>query len=390
MNDVLIIGGGPAGATAAIGLVERGHKVTLLDRSSDLSAKLPETLYPSARGLLQQLNVDAPVTKPVSLRLLSRSGDAVLSMSLDGRTRDCVTIDRNALDRALRAEAIRLGADVVTKCAIANIERCGSWFTARTANNIGFSARLVIDASGKDAIAASLVGGLAIEEQPLDPRSNAFSHYESEAGFDLDALSLIESENGFLYAIPIRAGRISLGWVSYAPVAAPLMEAAYLAAIATTPVARDLIGNARRIMPVITAKNAQSRALRPSGDGVFLAGDALGFRDPFFWDGIGFALASGRLAASACSELLEGHAGPEAIESFYAQELRTAEAAARTSAGAVVESVSNLFTPLQMLDPHMPVSLLSAFVGLSRVRAESVATTLRERRTHLHLLEQVS
>src|ERR1700690_2089388 len=59
--DVLVIGGGPAGATAAALLAERGYRVTLLEKAHHPRFHIGESLLPSNLPLFERLGVAAQV-----------------------------------------------------------------------------------------------------------------------------------------------------------------------------------------------------------------------------------------------------------------------------------------------------------------------------------------
>ena len=56
--------------------------------------------------------------------------------------------------------------------------------------------------------------------------------------------------------------------------------------------------DARRVLPIIPAKNIASTNEANPDPRITRIGDALGFRDPFLWDGLSFALETGRAAGN--------------------------------------------------------------------------------------------
>ena len=57
MNDVVVIGGGPAGSTVAALVAERGHQVLLLERERGPSFKVGESLMPATYDSFARLGV---------------------------------------------------------------------------------------------------------------------------------------------------------------------------------------------------------------------------------------------------------------------------------------------------------------------------------------------
>src|SRR5580658_11227592 len=59
--DVLIIGGGPAGSTAAITLAEKGYEVVLLEKAHHPRFHIGESLLPANLPIMERLGVSAQV-----------------------------------------------------------------------------------------------------------------------------------------------------------------------------------------------------------------------------------------------------------------------------------------------------------------------------------------
>lgn len=388
MTEVLILGAGPAGCAAAIVLAKRGHNALLIDRCSDRSsAKLPETLFPATRETLRALKIDLNDRLRSEVSFLSREGACRLTLRMAETSDGCAYVDRNLLDSMLREKALGAGAHAIETHTIISVQRQDQKFVVTTSDGKVLSASFLIDASGKAQASSHLVGGVSSDDRPLDPRSNIFSHFETERGFDLEAPAIIRADDGFFYAVPIRAHRISLGWVTYSNLPPHDLETAFLRQIEATPAARRLVADSRRVLPVIAGKNTVTNVLRPAADGVFVTGDALGFRDPFFHDGVGFALASGRLAGESCADIIDGLTSPFEGETRYATDLMLAEAALRQSTDEAIERVRNLFSPLQILDPHLPCSILAALMGIVTESPGRTISILEARRGNSPVLE---
>ena len=107
--DVVVIGAGPAGATAACMLGERGHRVLLVDRASFPRAKVCGCcLAPGGQGVLRSLGLDELVDEGVPLDTTIVHG-AGRSTTL--RFPGSVTLSRERLDPALIEAARRRGVE---------------------------------------------------------------------------------------------------------------------------------------------------------------------------------------------------------------------------------------------------------------------------------------
>lgn len=113
-GPIIVVGGGPAGATAALLLARAGERVELLERRSDGTGKCcGGCLAPRAIPILRRLGLEALVRRIAagatrSWRLHDPRGRVLLDESLGER--EGLVVERAALDAALRAEAISAGA----------------------------------------------------------------------------------------------------------------------------------------------------------------------------------------------------------------------------------------------------------------------------------------
>lgn len=115
--DVLVVGGGPAGAAAAIVLADGGHRVTVVERSTRPAPPgCGGLLTPRARAELGLLGIDPPGGRPVSSIVLVRRGREIERPwpRLPGVPSEGLAIDRRALGEALLERAESAGATVLT------------------------------------------------------------------------------------------------------------------------------------------------------------------------------------------------------------------------------------------------------------------------------------
>jgi clorobiocin biosynthesis protein Clo-hal/FADH2-dependent halogenase len=374
---IAVIGAGPAGLAAACALRRAGIVVGVFERAPGPPARLPETLYPAAQEELRRLGVGLPPARPVAVRFVS--ADGAVSMRIEVETAQLPAIDRAALDLALREAALSAGAKIFPGRAVAAVERAadGTWLVTDAAG-VGERVRLVIDASGKGGFAAGKLVALDTDSRPLDARSSVFTHFERSTPFDIDGVTLVAAPDGFFYLVPLHARRLCVGRVSYAE--GQPDGAAFLAAVAASAPVQAIIDGAKQALPVIPAKNAASRTVGASLPGLFIVGDALGFRDPFLSDGIFRALASGRRAGELAAAVLLGRICPEDAVTAYGVGLQHVERRAALATEAALAPFTAALGPSMLLDPHMPAPLLAAVLGLGRHDAEAGAHTLLRRR----------
>jgi menaquinone-9 beta-reductase len=312
--DVIIIGGGPAGSTAAIRLAEHGIKVLVLEEKRMPREKLcGEFITPESFPTLKRLGVmkqmmDAGAQKITSLRLVVASGKSVhtqisemsdvesWAMSL---SRAC--FDRVLFERAREAGATCLEAIAVKECLFEGGNprgvRAMSLSEGRT---VEFNSSLIIDASGRSSRLM-----LGREERVAGKRGSRLyalkAHLKGVKGI---------GEQVELYFFPQGYGGLSL-------VEGGLVNLCFIANERTF---RNAGGDAARIVEQTVMKNVLARERlcgaevvgkwhsvgplmfgrrRLSQKGIIAIGDAAGMIDPFTGTGIQMALRTGEIAADA-------------------------------------------------------------------------------------------
>ncbi len=357
MNQrVLVIGGGPAGSMAAIGLARRGIDTLVFEANRFAGTKLVETLYPEAAALLASFGLPMPESTPARARFVGSNGRIRLRVALEG---SFGAVDRNRLDTDLRKAAAAAGA----KFADARVEDIdlrddGVQVSAGGERHDGAFA---IDASGKNPVSMKN-RETQTGQGVLDRRVGAFSHFERPGGFDLDEIAIVAIDGGFGYALPINENRICVGISIYAAVVGGAIDEVYWDALGRCPFLTALIDGADRVLPVLPVKNCESAHSPIEGDRLLRVGDALGFRDPFLTDGLSFALETGHEAARLCAESIslrrpEFHSYPAFVKRI--------DAHGRIRAQVDRDREAALFQPAMAVDPHVSPLLRGCLFALA-------------------------
>ena len=342
--DCVIIGGGPAGSTAATILAQHGRRVAVVEREPFPRYHIGESLMPYTWFTFRRLGVldwfeQAACPKKHSVQFVSTSGKVSQPFYFfETIKHDCATtwqVRRSDFDRMLLDNARTNGADVyqgitireplMDKARVIGVRGdAAADGTSKT-----FHAKAVIDASGRDTFLASKFGW-----KKRDPDLNKiaiFTYYagaKRDPGLDEGATTVAYiPDKGWFWYIPLPDDIVSVGVVA---------EADYLFRDTRDPEAilarevdacvwiKDHLANGQRTEPVRVTGEFSYRAEEIAGDGFCLIGDAFSFLDPVFSTGVFMALKSGEIAADAVHFGLEKGAINAATFTDYGRDMRWA------------------------------------------------------------------
>jgi flavin-dependent dehydrogenase len=326
--DVAVIGGGPAGAAAALTLLKHTSlSVTLLERSEYDGWRVGESLSPGVLPLLAYLDaakiLDAGGHLPAHGTAASWGSREVVARDFlfTGRGQGW-HVDRRKFDRELAALAAARGATLLTGTTVGRLDRAGRagrgreklWriHTRHAATRAAalVRARHLIDASGRPAAAAKQLGARRIFTDQL---VGLIANYDVKPGTMRDSFTVVEATPaGWWYSALLPGARLTVAFMSDPDIIRRYemrQPARWNEAVAATLHTRRRVeGATLNSRPVIAP--AFSHLLQPVfGPGWVAAGEtAVGF-DPLSAMGIGYALASGINAARAVHAALQGDAG---------------------------------------------------------------------------------
>lgn len=314
MFDVIISGGGPAGAVAATVLARAGARVLVCDRAAFPRDKLcGDTVNPGTLATLRRLRLSERIEHQ-ALRtegmILTGERGALVRGSY-GRGIYGLAIPRRELDAALLEEASSAGARIEQKVLVkrpllaaegTSVRVRGVVIAGAAGSDIRIPAPLVVAADGRRSRLALALGLL---QHPLRPRRWAIGAYVE----GIEGL-------GRFGEMHVRRGR----YMGVAPLPSGLANVCLVTAN------RDGFNDPGRVLehaivndwylaerfqharlasrPVVVGPLAVDAVAR-SVQGLLLAGDAAGFIDPITGDGLHFAIAGGELAATVAARALE-------------------------------------------------------------------------------------
>ena len=329
--DVAIIGGGPAGSTAATLLSKAGRRVIVLERDKFPRFHIGESLLPFSMQTFTRLGLQeklrAGFLENFGGEIAEAGGEKAAKFYFkDGfgsRTDRSYQVTRSKFDKMLLDHAAESGAEVREETLVENVDfdRDGAMLSlrrdarsrvlgraeARLSENI--RARYVVDASGRNSVIGNKFK-LKKSYQHLQKLS-LFAHYEGlerEEGIDATLTRMVRTLQSWFWVIPLENDRTSIGIVLEAAdfkSSGLSAEEFFERAIAEQPLVRNRIGAGRRVSQVYTAADFSYRSERLTGDRWLLAGDAAGFIDPVFSSGVFLAVLAGEQAADVLHEVLD-------------------------------------------------------------------------------------
>jgi flavin-dependent dehydrogenase len=338
MEDVIIIGGGPAGSTAASYLTMLGRKVLVLERDKFPRDHVGESLLPFCYPLLKEIGVMEEmeryfVRKP-SVRFVNKEGEIFTNWCFNHVILDeshlSFQVDRKVFDTILLNNSRRLGATVKEETKVSDVvidsENDVVKVTAVGPDGVKqeYQGRFLIDASGRDNF-------MATKNRWRQPnkgfeRTALWTHWinvkEMKGGLE-EGSSIIAyiggEKRGWIWVFPLERDRVTAGVV---------MDSFYLRdrkrelqeqgsqdwqmdlynqELSESPFVKDLLKGADPQMGLFVEGDYSYNSDVKYGPRYALVGDASRFIDPIFSSGIYLSMKSASLVAQALHQMLGDH-----------------------------------------------------------------------------------
>jgi len=318
--DVIIAGGGPAGASAAIHLATRGARVLLAEQKKFPRQKLcGEFISPECVLHFERLGVIDPMLAagPASLTetvFYGRGGKSVaVPSSWFSADSVALGLSRAEMDERLLRRASDAGAEVMEHSQVVDLVWNGPRVRGAKLRGVDgeteYRAPITIDATGRNRALSRHLGERQPEPPPHRAPLVAFKAHLEHARVAPGACEIYFYRGGYGGLSHIEGGLSNLCFIASARDVRECgadAERVMREVVCLNGRAKDTLANARARSPwlAVSLEGFGRHSVAPA-DGLLAIGDAASFIDPFTGSGMLMALEGGQLIANVISKHLD-------------------------------------------------------------------------------------
>ncbi|KAJ7713062.1 putative halogenase [Mycena metata] len=341
--NILVVGGGPAGAYSAAVLSREGFNVALIEKEHFPRYHIGESMLPSIRPFYNFIDAEEKLVK---------HGFAIkvgAAAKLNQRQAEGYTnfLERGENGFSWNVDAQESGTDVHEGFSVTGIQfdpendkkPVAAEWKSETGETGVTKFKYLVDGSGRTGIMSTKY----LKNRKFNPafKNTAFWGYWSGVGMympntireNAPFFEALSDESGWAWFIPLHNGTVSVGVVmneevsrikksKYSGPDAGVEH--YKTQLALAPAVVDLIGSGKLTTEVKTAADYSYSADAYAGPNFRIAGDAGAFIDPFFSSGVHLAYGGATSAATTIAASIRGHCTEEEAVKFHNASVRAA------------------------------------------------------------------